>query len=138
MKQNTKFLWMYIAILFSFAIILILFAGLSRNTSNEQQQGMKDNIATLSQKNTELTNKIKELETTLESVNAKSESLISDKEMHDSNEKILGEANICLSQKKYSQCASLIKTIDINALTNSQTYLYYSIIENDKVREYIN
>ena len=61
MKQNTKFLWMYIAILFSFAIILILFAGLSRNTSNEQQQGMKDNIATLSQKNTELTNKIKHL-----------------------------------------------------------------------------
>ena len=58
MKQNTKFLWMYIGILFSFALILIIFAGFSVNTETEQTQGMKDNIISLSQKNTDLTNKV--------------------------------------------------------------------------------
>ena len=44
MKQNTKFLWMYIGILFSFALILIIFAGLSRNTDTEQKEGLKADL----------------------------------------------------------------------------------------------
>ena len=53
MKQNTKFLWIYIAILFSFALILILFAGLTQNNYRkeiEQQQtesaGVKQSLVT--------------------------------------------------------------------------------------------
>ena len=54
MKQNTKFLWIYIAILFSFALILILFAGLTRNNLkkvNKELEALKtENFKLTSQK----------------------------------------------------------------------------------------
>ena len=37
MKENTKFLWMYVGILFSFALILIIFAGLSQSNDAEEK-----------------------------------------------------------------------------------------------------
>ena len=58
MKQNTKFLWMYIGILFSFALILIVFAGLSRNSDIEQKEGLQGHVARLSEEKLTLTNKI--------------------------------------------------------------------------------
>ncbi len=69
MKQNTKFLWIYVAILFSFAVILIVFAGLTQNNYQkeiEQQAsesaGVKQSLVTLTDKNQKISDDMKKLQ----------------------------------------------------------------------------
>ena len=66
MKEKVKFLWIYTGILFSFALILIIFAYLTQNNmykeTNEISKGYQSNIEMLTKENENLHSKIKELE----------------------------------------------------------------------------
>lgn len=130
MKQNTKFLWMYIAILFSFALILIIFAGLSRNTENEQKEGMKEDIATLSAKNTELANLISNLQAELGVAVEEKNALAENNNLYNSNELLLVQALSEYDDNKDDECALTLSKIDASTLTQTQTYVY-TMIKND-------
>jgi len=124
MKQNTKFLWMYIGILFSFALILIIFAGMSRNTDTEQKEGLKADIAALSAQNTTL-----RAETT--NLKAQIDALIAENETLKASDAAFAEAEILLASaceaydrgdKKASK--EILAAIDTANLTQSQLYIY--------------
>ncbi len=130
MKQNTKFLWMYVAILFSFALILIIFAGLSRNTENEQKEGMKEDIATLSAKNTELANQLSQVQKELGVVSEEKNALAENNNLYNTNELLLVQAISEYDGKKIDECALTLSKIDSSTLTQTQTYVY-TMIKNE-------
>lgn len=136
MKQNTKFLWMYVAILFSFALILIIFAGLSVNTETEQKQGLKDNIISLSEKNTELTNEINTLKSEKETMNQQIGSLYTEvtalktaEEENSAIETVIAEAINLYENKKITECKQKLSSIDRTKLSQSQLYLYNMMMD---------
>ena len=68
MNGKVKFLWIYTAILFSFALILIIFAYLTQNNIskeneaiNKNMSGYKANIESLTKENENLKKKLDEL-----------------------------------------------------------------------------
>ena len=124
MKQNTKFLWMYVAILFSFALILIVFAGLSRNTENEQKEGMKEDIATLSAKNTELSNLIMDVQAELEVAVGEKNALTEKNTIFESNESIIEQAISEFDAEKFEECKATLLKLDVSTLSKTQTYVY--------------
>lgn len=88
MKQNTKFLWIYIAILFSFALILIVFAGLTQNNYQkeiEQQAsesaGVKQSLVTLTDENQKISDSLKNANKELEALKTEKFRLTSEKDV---------------------------------------------------------
>lgn len=134
MKQNTKFLWMYVCILVSFAVILIVFAGLSTNKNLGKEKGLSNKVELLSNENKELQNKVKELETASTQTNAQMTILkdqntallnenVSYKIVVD-NDKALESALAEYNVGNKSKCKEFLGQIDKTKLTLSQTYLY--------------
>lgn len=135
MKENTKFLWMYVAILFSFALILIIFAGLSQNTKTEQTQGLKADITELSQKNTELqkintdlknqldalTNENQTIKTEIETINQENEAK---KAVDDA----LMNAIKAYNSGNFTKSREIKSTIDPENLTEAQRYIYNKLV----------
>ena len=87
MKQNTKFIWIYVAILFSFALILILFAGLTQNNYQkeiEQHQsesaGVRKSLSALSKENEKMKSTINDLQTEAEVLKNDNKILLAEKE----------------------------------------------------------
>ena len=128
MKQNTKFLWIYVAILFSFALILIVFAGLSRNTENEQTEGLKEDIATLSAKNTELSNLITDIQAELDFAMEEKNALANKNTLFESNEQMIAQAISEYDEEKYEECKPTLSKVDPTTLSQSQTYVYNMIM----------
>ena len=80
MNGKVKFLWIYTAILFSFALILIIFAYLTQNNIskeneaiNKNMSGYKANIESLTKENENLKQKLDELNADLADEKAKNE-----------------------------------------------------------------
>ena len=80
MNGKVKFLWIYTAILFSFALILIIFAYLTQNNIskeneaiNKNMSGYKANIESLTKENENLKQKLDELNAELADEKAKNE-----------------------------------------------------------------
>ena len=76
MKKNSKFLLIYVAILFSFALVLILFAGLTQNNYAKElaeSQGIKQNLIEVTEQYQTLTDSMKSLNKNLEEANIKIE-----------------------------------------------------------------
>ena len=137
MKQNTKFLWMYILILFSFALILIIFAGLSHNTEDEQKRGLKEDITELSHKNTELSTTISNLETQLSTLTTEKEGLKSENEAlkaieqtEDANDALLMQAGNAKNEEDDEAFNTAISTIDSTQLTELQLHIYNDLTKN--------
>lgn len=135
MKENTKFLWMYVGILFSFALILIIFAGLSQNNDEEQTKGLKNDITALSQTNTELWETNSQLQTQINTLITENTELKSqNQELADAanNEKkvddILYNAQKAKDVGEYSKVEKILEPIDPLALTESQFYIYNKLI----------
>lgn len=125
MKENTKFLWMYVGILFSFALILIIFAGLSQSNDAEEKKGLKSNIVRVTEENTQLKKEKSDLEkqvTTLTDENAvlQNENAIDDILLEAVNAKKSGDT------KKVSE---IISTIDPSVLTELQLYIYNGLTD---------
>lgn len=142
MKQNTKFIWIYVAILFSFAIILILFAGLTQNNYqkeiNDQEMetaGIRKSLSALSKENEVLNSKLKELEaqnTALmeenERLSKESRAAISFYDGEAETTKILLRAYAERLDGKNDEAKAMLESIDMGLLTKEQKNLYDMII----------
>ncbi|MBE7051335.1 MAG: hypothetical protein E7395_02025 [Ruminococcaceae bacterium] len=131
MKQNTKFLWIYVSILFSFALILILFAGVSRNFDTEQKEGLKNDIAALSAQNTQLKNENAILNEQIAATVAENEMLKQNDAKAANVEAVLTQALALYDEDKKDEAKDALASVDAAALTQSQQYIYNMIV-NDK------
>ena len=138
LKQNTKFLWMYVGILFSFALILIVFAGLSRNNENAQELGMKDDITSLSQQNTDLTQQNATLKTTVDDYAAQIEELKKKNESYAlSDANVEADAALDSAVEAYNlgnkeECLNILNGIDTSNFAESRLWTYQKLIESCK------
>lgn len=135
MKENTKFLWMYVGILFSFALILILFAGLSQSTDSEQTKGLKSDITELSEINTQLKGEIAVLNSQIEALTSEKEALTQEnqnlktqKQNHDTASQALLNALDAYKKGNKTQGDEIMKTIDPESLTEAQLYIYNELV----------
>ena len=134
MKKNSKFLLIYVAILFSFALVLILFAGLTQNNYAKElaeSQGIKQNLIEVTEQYQTLTDSMKSLNKNLEEANIKIETYEQD---------INQKANQILLTDKLVQAMQLIDTgrptaakelldeIDKETLTENQRYIYNKLM----------
>lgn len=133
MKKNTKFLLMYIAILFSFALVLILFAGLTQNNYAKElaeSQGIKQNLVDLTEQNQTLSDSLKVLNKQVEE--AKTEITACEQKIEElANEKnttaLLIEALKLHENGEKEKAAEKIAKIDKTTLTEAQLYIYNKI-----------
>lgn len=134
MKKNSKFLLIYIAILFSFALVLILFAGLTQNNYAKElaeSQGIKQNLIEVTEQYQTLTDSMKSLNKNLEDAN---------KQIETYEEDINQKANQILLTDKLVEAMRLIDTgrpsaakeilteIDKEKLTENQRYIYNKLM----------
>ena len=140
MQKNTKFLWMYIAILFSFALILIVFAGWSSNKDDEETRGLQNSVERVSMENTELRNKIASLEKNVETVTTERNDAISKRDVYKTQNDSLVASDqaqakideiLIYALDQYdagnrTACRETLAQIDANTmvLTPTQQYLY--------------
>lgn len=132
MKQNTKFLWLYTAILFSFALILIIFAGLTQNNfqkeiaeSDKANETMLEQIEVLKAENAKLSEEIKAISEKLEL----SETEKAELNIYKENGEKIFEAYQQLNKGKHNTAVSMVKQLDTEQLTPMQLYLYKIIIQ---------
>ena len=85
MKQNTKFIGIYAAILFSFALILILFAGLTQNKTDAELKEQVSKNKGIQTSLTGLTNENQSLQQTIANLQAQNQALVAE------NQNILNE-----------------------------------------------
>ena len=133
MKKNTKFLFMYIAILFSFALVLILFAGLTQNNYAKEiaeSQGIKQNLVEITEQYQTLTDSMKVINEELE------EAKIEITDYKQQINKLTSENEITktlihaleLYEDGYkTKAREKIASIDKEALTEAQLYIYNKI-----------
>ncbi len=138
-KQNRKFIWMYGAILFSFALILIMFAGLS--TKNEEK--LSSSVSSLGRENSnlreeknELYERIKDLEQQVEDVSFERDSFYNEMEAAlldcdgdvEVNEILLSG----LREKRVGNdevAKNAVSQLDLSKMTELQILIYNTIIE---------
>ncbi len=133
MKKNTKFLLMYIAILFSFALVLILFAGLTQNNYAKElaeSQGIKQNLVEITEQYQTLTDSMKVMTKELESANATIEKY--EKDISEKASQILATEKLIQAMRMYdigkkNEARSIIDELDKQTLTDSQLYIYNKI-----------
>lgn len=133
MKKNTKFLFMYIAILFSFALVLILFAGLTQNNYAKEiaeSQGIKQNLVEITEQYQTLTDSMKVINEELEEAKVE----ITDykqqiNKLTSENEitKTLIQALELYEDGYKTKAREKIASIDKEALTEAQLYIYNKI-----------
>lgn len=133
MKKNTKFLLIYVVILFSFAMVLILFAGLTQNNYAKEiaeSQGIKQNLVEITEQYQTLTDSMKVINEQLEE--AKIEitdykqqinKLTSEKEIT----RTLVEALKLYENGSAAKARQKIASIDKTVLSEAQTYIYNKI-----------
>ncbi len=133
MKKNTKVLIIYIAVLFSFALVLILFAGLTQNNYAKElaeSQGIKNNLIELTKTNQALTDSVNllkdeldENEEQMQILKAKIGELTLEKE---TTEKLTEILKLYESGKK-TEALEQKAEIHAESLTQTQLYIYNKI-----------
>lgn len=124
---------MYIAILFSFALVLILFAGLTQNNYAKElaeSQGIKQNLVEITEQYQTLTNSMKVMTKELESANATIEKYETD--ISEKASQILATEKLIQAMRMYdigkkNEAKSIIAELDKQTLTDSQLYIYNKI-----------
>jgi len=138
MKQNTKFLWIYTAILFSFALILILFAGLTQNNFQKEldeqatlSKGMEQSVSELTARNQQLSDEVKRLTGELEATKAQLEETsrlrteVEDRfRIHEELDARLSKALWQRNDGNRSAARKTLDGVDRSTLTESQKYFY--------------
>jgi len=136
MKQNTKFLWIYTAILFSFALILILFAGLTQNNFQKEldeqatlSKGMEQSVSELTARNQQLSDEVKRLTGELEATKAQLEETsrlrteVEDRfRIHEELDARLSKALWQRNDGNRSAARKTLDGVDRSTLTESQKY----------------
>lgn len=134
MKNNTKFLFMYIAILFSFALVLILFAGLTQNNYAKElaeSKGIKQNLVEVTQQYQTLSDSMKVLNKELES--AQTTISMYEKDITAKAKQILVSEKLMTALEEYEkgnveQARQSLGNIVPEELTEAQLYVYNKII----------
>lgn len=129
MKQNTKFLWMYVCILFSFAVILIIFAGLSTNKDIQEEKGLKNKVEHVSSENVSFKKQIESLKTENTNLRTENEQIKKDLEEKNASVNTLTETNQILTEEK-SNRTNIDELLD-NAVKEFEEKNF------DKVNEYL-
>ena len=142
MKKNTKFIWIYVAILFSFALILILFAGLTQNNYQKEitdQQietaGVRKSLSSLTKENEEIKKELDALKAENELLKTENHALFEAKEIavksfgedREVTDVLLNAYKLTLSLD-FDGAKALLKDIDKKNLTDAQKYIYEMII----------
>lgn len=133
MKKNTKFLLMYIAILFSFALVLILFAGLTQNNYAKElaeSQGLKQNYVEITEQVQTLTDSMKVLNKQLEEAKTEITSLeqtVTDLNNEKDTTALLIDALKLSENGEAEKAKEKIAKIDKTTLTEAQLYIYNKI-----------
>ena len=142
MKQNTKFIWIYGAILFSFALILIVFAGLTQTSSDKELNkvqketaGIRKSLTDLTKENSRLTAKVSETEKENKALKETNTQLTLEKEMALSAyggdveiTRTLVDAYTLLLADKKDEAIQKIENINEFSLTEAQKHVYDTII----------
>ena len=135
MKEDTKFLWIYIAILFSFALILIIFAGLTQNNYRQELEQKQKESAGVKQSLVSLTDSNQKLKDRVTSLEKENENLILEKEtianIFDGDvevSKILIDAYLKKQNGKNKDALDMISGISKENLTKEQEKIYNKII----------
>lgn len=128
MKENTKFLWMYVGILFSFALILIIFAGLSTNNDAKQTKGLKSDITELSQEVTELKNINLSLQTQVDNLTAEKDELVARINSENAIDEALLDASKEIDVGEDEKAMEILKSIDLSGLTPAQSFIYNGLV----------
>lgn len=134
MKKNTKFLLMYIAILFSFALVLILFAGLTQNNYAKElaeSKGIKQNLVEVTQQYQTLSDSMKVLNKELESAQTTIE--MYEKDITAKAKSLLVSEKLMNALKEYEngnieEAQQSLGNIVPEELTEAQLYIYKKII----------
>ena len=134
MKKNTKFLLMYIAILFSFALVLILFAGLTQNNYAKElaeSKGIKQNLVEVTQQYQTLSDSMKVLNKELESAQTTIE--MYEKDITAKAKSLLVSEKLMNALKEYEngnieEAQQSLGNIVPEELTEAQLYIYNKII----------
>ena len=131
MKSNTKFLWFYTIVLFSFALVLVLIAGLTQQNYEEELKthltanvGMQQSVSELSRVNTSLQEKVNKYEAQIEETEAKIEETT--KELENLNTLV----DALKEYEKGNKSSARKSLADINAdeLTPNQRYVYNKVM----------
>lgn len=134
MKNNTKFLWLYTSILFSVALILILFAGLTQQNYEKELEthetakvGMQKSVAELSQTNMQLLQEKEALKKENEQLKADLESAseLNQTEAYENLASALREYD--LGNRKKAR--NILKDLNPDELTQPQLYIYNKIMK---------
>lgn len=134
MKKNTKFLFMYIAILFSFALVLILFAGLTQNNYAKElaeSKGIKQNLVEVTQQYQTLSDSMKVLNKELESAQTTIE--MYEKDIAEKAKNMLVTEKLMNALMEYEkghikEAQQSLGNIVPEELTEAQLYIYNKII----------
>jgi len=142
LRQNTKFIWIYGAILFSFALILIVFAGLTQKESAHEEEKLSQSLSSLTRENAELVqanqtlqNTANELQNQINALTMERDALYGEKEASllayggdIENTRILITAYREKASGNAAQAKLTISELDKSELTEAQKYVYKSII----------
>lgn len=126
MKKNTKNLIVYIVVLFAFALVLILFAGLTQNDKAKleaESKGIKNNLINLTETNQALTDSVNLLNTELNESKTKIGELVLEKETTDKLVEILE----LYETGKVDEAKQKKASINADGLTKTQLYIYNKI-----------
>lgn len=134
MKNNTKFLFMYIAILFSFALVLILFAGLTQNNYAKElaeSKGIQQNLVEVTEQYQTLSDSMTVLNKELE--NAQTTISMYEKDITAKAKQILISEKLMTALEEYEkgnvdQAQQSLDNIVPEELTEAQLYVYNKII----------
>ena len=134
MKKNTKFLLMYIAILFSFALVLILFAGLTQNNYAKElaeSKGIKQNLVEVTQQYQTLSDSMKVLNKELESAQTTIE--MYEKDIAEKAKNMLVTEKLMNALMEYekgniNEAQQSLGNVVPEELTEAQLYIYKKII----------
>lgn len=126
---------MYIAILFSFALVLILFAGLTQNNYAKElakSQGIQQNLVEVTEQYQALTDEVNSLNTQLESaketITTYEEDITQKASYYLASEKLIQSLQL-YDEGKFEEAQEIIKDIDKAKLSENQLYIYNKIFE---------
>lgn len=141
MNSKVKFLWIYTGILFSFALILIVFAYLTQNNIskeneaiNKNMSGYKASIENLTKENENLKSQLEKLNTELSDAKNKNEKYL-ELEKNENTEEIksvnetLKKAVDELVKGNRKNAKNIVKDVDKSKTGDLQTYIIDKINE---------
>ncbi len=134
MKKNTKFLWIYTGILFSFALILIVFAFFTQNNiqkeNEENIRGMRSSVSQLTEENEMLKKELEAASALLADTTKKLEETQAVAALAGNSEydALLMQAYDLYREGKVSEARALLAEMNTDSFSVLQRYLYDLIL----------